>query len=171
MPKTNTMTLRVSDELKAKLDRYAQLTGRSMSYVAATAVEEYLAWRVPQLEDLEIAIQEADEGKIAAREEVEAMKEKWSYARGWMVGPCAPLARHNRRIHREGQPGTRGFLHRELFQRVDGLARFPHMGRPSEKPDVREVVIKTHYRVLPHQPAESDRASNLACRPESQRIE
>lgn len=70
MPKSNTMTLRVSDELKAKLDRYAQLTGRSMSYVAATAVEEYLAWRVPQLEDLEQAIQEADAGKFASDEEV-----------------------------------------------------------------------------------------------------
>lgn len=70
MPKTNTMTLRVSDELKAKLDRYAQLTGRSMSYVAAAAVEEYLAWRIPQLEDLEEAIQEAEEGKFASEEEV-----------------------------------------------------------------------------------------------------
>ena len=50
------MTLRVSDELKEKLDQFATLTGRSLSYVAATAVEEYLAWRIPQLEDLEKAI-------------------------------------------------------------------------------------------------------------------
>jgi predicted transcriptional regulator len=73
MPKTNTMTLRVSDELKAKLDRYAQLTGRSMSYVAATAVEEYLGWRIPQLEDLDNAIREADAGKFASDEEVRAV--------------------------------------------------------------------------------------------------
>ena len=78
--KTNTMTVRVSDELKAKLDRYAALTGRSMSYIAATAVEEYLAWRVPQLADLEKAIQEADAGKFSSREEVEAIKKKWGYA-------------------------------------------------------------------------------------------
>ena len=77
MPKTNTMTLRVSDELKAKLDRYAQLTGRSMSYVAAAAVEEYLAWRVPQLEDLERAVQEADAGKFAADEEVSQLFSKY----------------------------------------------------------------------------------------------
>ena len=68
--KTNTMTMRVSDELKAKLDRYAALTGRSMSYVASAAVEEYLSWRVPQLEDLEKAIKEADAGKFASEEEV-----------------------------------------------------------------------------------------------------
>lgn len=70
MPKTNTLTLRVSDELKAKLDRYAQLTGRSMSYVAATAVEDYLAWRIPQLEDLDQAIKEADAGEFASAKEV-----------------------------------------------------------------------------------------------------
>ncbi len=40
MAKTNTMTLRVSDEVKSQLDRYAELTGRSMAYVAATAVAE-----------------------------------------------------------------------------------------------------------------------------------
>lgn len=74
------MTVRVSDELKVKLDQYAALTGRSMSYVAATAVEEYLAWRVPQLEDLEKAIQEAEAGKFASKEEVEALKKKWGYA-------------------------------------------------------------------------------------------
>lgn len=77
MPKTNTMTLRVSEELKAKLDRYAQLTGRSMSYVAATAVEEYLAWRVPQLEDLELAIQEADAGRFATDEQVRRLFAKY----------------------------------------------------------------------------------------------
>jgi RHH-type transcriptional regulator, rel operon repressor / antitoxin RelB len=79
--KTNTMTLRVSDELKSKLDHYAQLTGRSMSYVAATAVEEYLAWRIPQLESLDEAIREADAGKMATDAEVAAVKKKWGYAR------------------------------------------------------------------------------------------
>ncbi len=77
MPKTNTMTLRVSGELKARLDRYAQLTGRSMSYVASTAVEEYLAWRIPQLEDLNQAIQEPDAGKFASDQEVARTFEKY----------------------------------------------------------------------------------------------
>ena len=77
MAKTNTMTLRVSDELKAKLDRYAQLTGRSMSYVAATAVEDYLSWRVPQLADLERAVKDADAGKFASPEEVKRVFRKY----------------------------------------------------------------------------------------------
>ena len=75
--KTNTMTVRVSDELKAKLDKYAELTGRSKSYVALTAVEEFLAWRVPQLQDLEIAIEEADQGKFASEKEVNRVFAKY----------------------------------------------------------------------------------------------
>jgi predicted transcriptional regulator len=64
------MTLRISEDVKIRLDRYAQLTGRSMSYVAATAVEEYLAWRIPQLADLQKALREADAGKFASEDEV-----------------------------------------------------------------------------------------------------
>ena len=75
--KTNTMTVRVSDELKAKLDKYAELTGRSKSYVALTAVEEFLAWRVPQLQDLERAIEEADQGKFASEKEVNRVFAKY----------------------------------------------------------------------------------------------
>lgn len=48
-----------------------------MSYVAATAVEEYLSWRVPQLEDLEHAIKDADAGKFASPEEVERVFRKY----------------------------------------------------------------------------------------------
>ena len=76
-PKANTMTVRVSDELKAKLDKYAELTGRSKSYIALTAVEEYLAWRVPQLQDLEVAITEADEGKFASEDQVNRVFAKY----------------------------------------------------------------------------------------------
>ena len=75
--KQNTMTMRVSDELKAKLDRYAKLSGRSMSYVATAAVDEYLTWRIPQLEDLEEAIKEADAGKLASKEEVDRFFAKY----------------------------------------------------------------------------------------------
>ncbi len=75
--KQNTMTMRVSDELKAKLDRYAKLSGRSMSYVATIAVDEYLAWRIPQLEDLEEAVRQADAGDFASPVEVAAVFSKY----------------------------------------------------------------------------------------------
>lgn len=79
--KNQTLTLRVSDELKEKCSYFAELTGRSVSYVAATAVEEYLAWRIPQLEGLEKAVRDADAGKFASEKEVKAMMKKWKYVR------------------------------------------------------------------------------------------
>ncbi len=50
-----------------------------MSYVAATAVAEYLTWRIPQLESLDAAIAEADAGEMASDAEVAAVKKKWGY--------------------------------------------------------------------------------------------
>lgn len=38
------------------------------------------------------------------------------------------------------------FTH-ELFQAVDRLAEFPQMGRPSERPDVREFIVHKNYLV------------------------
>ncbi len=38
------------------------------------------------------------------------------------------------------------FTH-ELFRQVDRLARFPHIGRPGERPDVREFMVHRNYLV------------------------
>ncbi len=77
--KQSTLTLRVSSGLKERLNRFAALTDSSLSSVAATAVEEYLAWRIPQQKDLEKAIKEADQGKFATEAEVKAVMKKWGY--------------------------------------------------------------------------------------------
>ena len=49
MPDTTTMTVRLSQELKVKLERLAASTKRSKSYLAAEAIAEYVdanAWQV-----------------------------------------------------------------------------------------------------------------------------
>lgn len=71
--KQSTLTLRVSSGLKENLNQFARLTERSLSSVAATAVEEYLAWRIPQLADLKKALKEADAGKFASKKEVDTI--------------------------------------------------------------------------------------------------
>ena len=38
------------------------------------------------------------------------------------------------------------FIH-ELFHQVDRLAQFPQMGRPSERRDVRELIVHRIYLV------------------------
>ena len=76
------INVRVPSRLKAQLDVYSQLTGRSLAYVTTTALNEYLAWRIPQLEQLKERLKEADAGKFASKKQVEAVMKKWGYVRG-----------------------------------------------------------------------------------------
>ena len=58
------------NDLKGKMEAYAQLTGRTKSFVAMEALGSYLDWRLPQIEDLKAAVLAADQGDFASDEEV-----------------------------------------------------------------------------------------------------
>ncbi len=68
--KDSQVSLRLPGELKDRIERYAQMTGRSKSFVAVEALAEYLDSRLPQLQDLEQAIAAADRGEFATDAEV-----------------------------------------------------------------------------------------------------
>jgi predicted transcriptional regulator len=63
--------VRVSPELKERLDKYAALAGQSKAQIAANALSDYLDWRIPQIENLKLAIAAADRGEFADPAEVE----------------------------------------------------------------------------------------------------
>ena len=71
--KDSQVSVRLPNALKDKMETYAQLTGRTKSYVAMEALGEYLDWRVPQIEDLEAAVAAADSGAFAEAHEVQAV--------------------------------------------------------------------------------------------------
>ena len=71
------LNLRVSPELKERLDKYATLAGQSKADVAVNALNDYLDWRIPQLENLKLAIAAADRGEFASDAEVEAVFKKY----------------------------------------------------------------------------------------------
>ena len=71
--KDSQVSLRLPGELKDRIERYAQLTGRSKSFVAMEALAEYLDWRLPQMQDLEQAIAAADRSEFATDAEVAAV--------------------------------------------------------------------------------------------------
>lgn len=66
------INVRLPAKLKSQIDAYARQTGRSKSFVAVEALSEYLAWRIPQIEDLTLALKAADQGDFATEEEVNA---------------------------------------------------------------------------------------------------
>lgn len=74
---TAAFTIRLDDQILAKLDALAADTDRSRSWLAAKAIEDYLelnAWQIARIKD---GIAEADRGAFASDEEVEAVFAKY----------------------------------------------------------------------------------------------
>ena len=69
MPETTTMTVRLDKEVKAQLERLAQSTRRSKSYLASEAIAEYVAVNAWQMEQIGKAIAKAGAGGPFVRHE------------------------------------------------------------------------------------------------------
>ena len=76
--KDSQVSVRLPNDLKDKMEVYALLTGRSKSHVAMDALSVYLEERIPQIEDLKAAVQEADQGEFASDDEVGAVFARYS---------------------------------------------------------------------------------------------
>ena len=77
MAQSSTMTIRLESELKDRLDKLAQTTRRSKSFLAAEAVREYLESNDWQIQEIKTALTEADAEDFASNEEVAAAFGKW----------------------------------------------------------------------------------------------
>lgn len=74
---SGTVTLRLDDEVKIKLEKLAESTHRSRSFLAAEAIKAYVDSNEWQINDIHQALQEADAGDFASQEEVNAVVNKW----------------------------------------------------------------------------------------------
>ena len=77
MSQSSTMTIRLDADLKIRLDKLADATHRSKSYLAAEAVREYIELNEWQLLEIQAAVTEADAGDFASEESVNAVFGKW----------------------------------------------------------------------------------------------
>ncbi len=77
MTQSSTMTIRLDADLKTRLDKLADATHRSKSYLAAEAVREYIELNEWQLQEIQAAVTEADAGDFASEESVNAVFGKW----------------------------------------------------------------------------------------------
>ncbi|MBN2494867.1 MAG: CopG family ribbon-helix-helix protein [Deltaproteobacteria bacterium] len=73
---TTTLTVRVQAEMAERLDRLARATKRSRSYLAAEAIEEYLAVQEWQVRAIQAGIEEADRAEGVDLEQVKASWER-----------------------------------------------------------------------------------------------
>ncbi len=76
MGKMEVFTVRLPAELKAKIDELAKNNERSRSWVVNKAVENYVAYRDWFIEQVKEGIADADAGRFASPQEVEATFKK-----------------------------------------------------------------------------------------------
>ncbi len=74
---STTMTLRIEDDVKDRLEKLADSTQRSKSFLAAEAIREYVENNEWQITEIKAAIKEADAGDFATSAEVAAVAKKW----------------------------------------------------------------------------------------------
>jgi predicted transcriptional regulator len=74
---STTMTIRLDDEVKDRLDVLAEATHRSKSFLAAEAIRDYVESNEWQIGEIRAAMKEADAGDFAGAKEVAALARKW----------------------------------------------------------------------------------------------
>jgi len=76
------MTIRVDRKTKSRLEKLAKATDRTKSYLAAEAIRAYVDLNEWQIEEIKIAIKEANTGDFATDEELRAVTRKWRRGAG-----------------------------------------------------------------------------------------
>lgn len=67
---TSTLTIRVENKTRQRLEKLAKATDRSKSYIAAQAINDYLELQEWQVKEIKAGINEADAGELVSHEEV-----------------------------------------------------------------------------------------------------
>lgn len=75
---TAVLTLRVPVGIKEQLDRLADVTHRSKSWLAGESIRQYLDLEAWQIGEIRKALAEADAGDFATDEEVAAVKARYA---------------------------------------------------------------------------------------------
>ena len=179
------MTVRLSKELKTKLERLAASTRRSKSYLAAEAIAEYVELNAWQVEEIGKAVEKADAGGpfvrdgdvdplprlTCARGEPQAAQDSSGHAsRGWRpLAQGRACGRHrDLPVHRGRQPEGCGTYRRaHPGQRIRLLAELPHRGRPGRWAGTRELDHPGHavHRAVPGQGRSRRDPARLSRRP------
>jgi RHH-type transcriptional regulator, rel operon repressor / antitoxin RelB len=75
---STTMTIRIEDDVKDRLDRLAESTQRSKSFLAAEAIREFVEHNEWQIGEIRAAVKEANSGDFASERDVAALAKKWN---------------------------------------------------------------------------------------------
>ena len=74
---STTLTFRLEDEIKDRLDQLAEATQRSKSFLAAEAIRQFVEDNEWQIAEIQVAMKEADSNDFASDKDVAAIARKW----------------------------------------------------------------------------------------------
>ena len=77
MKKASLLSVRVTEELAGRLENLARALDRSKSYLAAQAIEEYIALQEWQVEAIKDGITAVEQGEIVDHAEAVSVLKKW----------------------------------------------------------------------------------------------
>lgn len=70
----STITVRIDDKIKNRLERLARTTSRTKSYHVTHAIQDYLEVNEWQIQEIKAGIKEADNGQLIDHKEI---ADKW----------------------------------------------------------------------------------------------
>ena len=76
------MSVRLPDEVDLQLGQLAQSTGRTKSWLANQAIQDYLSREAWQIAEVEAALREADAGDFVSEKEMMAKFNRWGINAG-----------------------------------------------------------------------------------------
>jgi len=74
---TTTMTIRLENELKDRLDQLADATQRSKSFLPAEAIRDFIELNEWQVQEIKDSLKEADNNDLASDSAVNDTFQKW----------------------------------------------------------------------------------------------
>ena len=74
---STTLTIRLEDDVKKRLDVLAGATQRSKSFLAAEAIRAFVETNEWQIGEIQTALKEAKAGDFASDRDVAALAKKW----------------------------------------------------------------------------------------------
>jgi len=77
MSKTAIMSVRMPDRLAERLENLAKATDRSKSYLAALAIEEFVAVQEWQVQAIQEGMAEAEAGKVVGHDKALKELKRW----------------------------------------------------------------------------------------------
>jgi predicted transcriptional regulator len=77
MTKSSTITVRIDDDLKHRLEALADSTKRSRSFVAAEAIAAYVELNAWQVAAIEAGLASADRGDLIPQTEIARWVDSW----------------------------------------------------------------------------------------------